>query len=126
LASWKQEQYSTSETLTLRLYLNLTNNNPGLCEDFSTPGVTTVLFKSITTDFDQLKGPKCDRVLVLDHLILSLGSFINLAESSEAVRRLVWKLQYDSQSYLDVLLELYITKSKRASEVRPLMPRNNR
>jgi len=117
LASWKQEQYSMSQTLTLRLYLNITNNNPGLSEDFSTPDIVNVLFNMIVSNFGQLTDTTRDRILVLDHLILSLGSFINLADSSEVVRSLVWKLHNEGQSHLDVLLELYITRSKRASEV---------
>lgn len=121
LALWKEGPYGISQILTLRLYLNLTNNNPGLCEDFSTPDIATVLFNSIVTNFEQLADPQRDRILVLEILILSLGSFINLAESSEAVRRLVSTLYHDGQSHLDVFLEIYTTKSKRASEVRPLL-----
>lgn len=126
LASWKQEQYSELLSKTLRLYLNLTNNNTGLCEDFSTPDITAVLFKSIITNFELLSDPKCDRVLVLDLLILSLASCINLAESSEIMRCLVWKLHYDSKSYLDVLLDLFTARSQCASQVGHLLLHDHR
>ena len=119
LAASEQKHSSASHCLTLRLYLNLTNNNPVLCEDFSTSEITTVLFESIIAGFDRLADRTCEVILVLDTLILSLGLFINLAESSETVRRLVRELRRDNkQSYLDALLVVYDSRSKSASEVR--------
>ena len=120
LLSWKREDCATSQTLTLRLYLNLTNNNPGLCDDFSTPEIVEALFRIITVNFQQLSdhAPTIDKVLLLDHLILSLGSFINLAESSCMVRNLVMDLQYGGQSYVDASVALFMTRLKIAAEVR--------
>ena len=120
LASWKEEECATSQTLTLRLYVNLTNNNPGLCEDFSTPAIVDALSRTIILNFKQLSdhAMKQEKPLTLDHLILSLGSFSNLAESSDLARQLALELRYGGQSYLDVLLELFMTRSKSAAEVR--------
>lgn len=120
LASWKEEKCATSQTLTLRLYVNLTNNNPGLCEDFSTPAIVDALSRIIILNFEQLSdhAMKQEKPLMLDHLILSLGSFSNLAESSDLARQLALALRHGDQSYLDVLLELFMTKSKSAAEVR--------
>ena len=120
LVSWSEEDCATSRTLTLRLYLNLTNNNPGLCEDFSTPGIVEALFRIIILNFEKLsdRAVTIEKVLLLDHLILSLGSFINIAESSDIVRNLALKLHHGGQSFLDVLLTLFTIKYKSAAEVR--------
>ena len=119
LCSWKEDDYRSSRTLTLRLYVNLTNNNPKLCEDFSTPEIAGVLCRMIITRFQQLSDYENlhQRPVLLDDLILSLGAFVNLAESSDTVRQLTMRLQYANRSFLSILLELFITKSKNAAEV---------
>ena len=120
LALWKGEECGTSRTLTLRLYLNLTNNSPSLCEDFSTPEVISVMFRIVILHFEQLADStlEIDKALLLDDLILSLGSLINLADLSKTARQLMMDLRYGTQSYLDILLQLFTNKSKSASEVR--------
>ena len=120
LVSWSEEGCAMSRTLTLRLYLNLTNNNPGLCEDFSTPGIVEALFRIIILNFEKLsdRAVTVEKVPLLDHLILSLGSFINIAESSDIVRKLTLNLHHGGQSFFDVLLTLFMIRSKSAAEVR--------
>ena len=120
LVSWNEQDCAMSRTLTLRLYLNLTNNNPGLCEDFSTPRIVEALFRIIILNFEKLsdRAITVEKVLLLDHLILSLGSFINIAESSDIVRKLSLNLHHGGQSFFDVLLTLFTIKSKNAAEVR--------
>lgn len=120
LALWQGKECRTSRTLTLRLYLNLTNNSPGLCEDFSTSEVISVLFGIVISHFEQLADStlEIDKALLLDDLILSLGSLINLADLSKIARQLVMDLRLGSQSYLDILLQLFMNKSKNAAEVR--------
>ena len=120
LSLWKGEDCGSSRTLTLRLYLNLTNNSPGLCEDFSTPEVISVMFEIVSSHFEQLTGstPDIDKSLLLDDLILTLGSLINLADLSRLARQLVMNLDCGGQSCLDTLLELFINKSRSAAEVR--------
>lgn len=120
LSLWKGEGCGMSRTLTLRLYLNLTNNSPGLCEDFSTPEVISVMFRIVVSHFEQLAGStlEIDKTLLLDDLILTLGSLINLADLSKIARQLVMDLRYRSQSYLDTFIELFMNKSKNAAEVR--------
>lgn len=44
---WPKEKAGTLRTLTLRLYLNLTNNNPVLCEQFARPDVVGADRKSV-------------------------------------------------------------------------------
>lgn len=120
LSLWKGEDCGMSRTLTLRLYLNLTNNSPGLCEDFSTPEVISVMFRIVVSHFEQLAGStlEIDKTLLLDDLILTLGSLINLADLSKIARQLVMDLRYRSKSYLDTFVELFMNKSKNAAEVR--------
>ena len=120
LSLWKGEECGSSRTLTLRLYLNLTTNNPGLCEDFSTPEVVNVIFRIVISHFQQLADStlETDRTLLLDDLILSLGILINLADLSKLARQLVMDLRCGSESHLDTLLELFMNKSKGAAEVR--------
>ena len=120
LSLWKGEDCGNSRTLTLRLYLNLTNNNPGLCEDFSTPELISVMFGIVISHFEQLarSTQDIDKSLLLDDLILTLGSLINLADLSGIARQLVMNLDCGGQSCLDTLLELFINKSKNAAEVR--------
>lgn len=120
LVSWTEEDCAMSRTLTLRLYLNLTNNNPGLCEDFSTPGIIEALLRIIILNFEKLsdRAITVKKFLLLDDLILSLGSFINIAESSDIVRKLTLNLHHGGQSFFDVLLTLFTIRSKSAAEVR--------
>ena len=120
LALWKGEECGTTRTLALRLYLNLTNNSPGICDEFSTSEVVSVLFGIVISHFEQLADTtlEVDRALLLDDLILSLGSLINLADLSNVARQLVMDLHHESQSYLDILLQLFMNKSKNAAEVR--------
>ena len=120
LALWKGEECGRTRTLALRLYLNLTNNSPGICDEFSTSEVVSVLFGIVISHFEQLADTtlEADRALLLDDLILSLGSLINLADLSNMARQLVMDLHHESQSYLDILLQLFMNKSKNAAEVR--------
>lgn len=120
LALWKGKECGTSRTLTLRLYFNLTNNSPCLCEDFSTPQVISVMFGIVISNFEQLADStlEIDKAFLLDDLILSLGSLINIADLSKIARQLVMDLRHGSQSYLDILLQLFMNKSKNAAEVR--------
>ena len=120
LALWKGGECGTTRTLALRLYLNLTNNSPGICDEFSTSEVVSVLFGIVISHFEQLADTsrEVDRALLLDDLILSLGSLINLADLSNVARQLVMDLHHEGQSCLDILLQLFMNKSKNAAEVR--------
>ena len=119
LYSCEEDECGTSRTLTLRLYVNLTNNNPGLCEKLSTPEVVEVMCAMITSYFEHLSShaARLQPPTNLDNLILTLGALINLAESSDVVRHMVTKLHRGKRSYLAVLLELFRTKSQSAAEV---------
>lgn len=124
LDSWLQEDIGTLRTLTLRLYLNLTNNNPTLCKAFSRPNVIGSMLNIIVSHFqrlsenDMLHKPE----VLLDNLILSLGSMINLAEWCDTVRPLVLSLRSGDTCFLDTLVQLFTSKQKKAAEVRSFTP----
>lgn len=120
LDSWLKEDIGTLRTLTLRLYLNLTNNNPTLCKAFSRPDVIGSMLNIIVSHFQRLSEndmPNKPEVL-LDNLILSLGSMINLAEWCDTVRPLVLRLQSGDTCFLDTLIQLFTSKQKKVAEVR--------
>lgn len=123
LMSCREDECGSSRTLTLRLYCNLTNNSPGLCEGFSTSDIVEALFEIIIASFEQISNHAVmqQTSTLSDDMILSLGVFVNLAETSSIVRQMVMDLLHGPQSYLHVLLELFMTKSKNAAEVRCLL-----
>lgn len=106
-------------TLVLRLYLNITNNNPSVCEAFSTAGVIRAVLRIVTSHFHSLtiETKKDTQVLLLDNLILSLGFLINLAEWSDNARKLVLSFECDTYSPLGTLLQLFQRKLQKAAEV---------
>lgn len=107
-----------SRNLVLRLYLNLTNNNPSLCEAFSKPKIIIAIFGIIDSHFHALSRVVEDekKALLLDNLILSLGSLINFAEWSDAARVAVLTLQIDSVSLLERLLQVFLDRIEVASQ----------
>ena len=116
---WSEEDTGTLKTLTLRLYLNLTNNDHKLCEVFSTPEVISAISRIIVSHFQYLsQGTIKDREApLLDNLILSLGSLINLTEWCDNARCLVMSLCDGDMNFLDVFMQLFLTKITRTAEV---------
>lgn len=110
----------TLRTLTLRLYLNLTNNNPEICAAFSKPGVVGSILNIIVSHFQTLSEASTEEMpeVMLDNLILALGSMINLAEWSDAVRLIVMRLEFMHTCFIDILLQLFLRKQRTAAEVR--------
>ena len=104
-------------SLTLRLYLNLTNNNPELCEAFSRPDVLRSIFDTVISHFSKVSRDGTAQALVLDSLILSLGTLINLAEWCESVRRSTLDLCFQGSTYLDHFLQLFISNQQKTAEV---------
>ena len=105
-------------SLILRLYLNLTNNDPVLCQSFSRPDVLQPIFDIVILNFGRLSRDDAASKLLLDSLILALGSLINLAEWCESVRLTAMELQHQGQSYLDLFLQLFLVNSEKSAEVR--------
>lgn len=121
LDSLAKEDIGTLRTLTLRLYLNLTNNNPVLCTAFSKPSVIESMLNIVVSHFQSLSEAATQEIpeVMLDNLILALGSMINLAEWSDAVRLIVMRLEFMHTCFIDILLQLFSRKQITAAEVRP-------
>lgn len=105
--------------ICIRLVLNLTNNEPDVCEKFSTPEIINALSDIVTTDFPKISGEVSvdDIDAVIDTVILALGCFINLAEWSEMSRKLVADTKRGSRSFLDILILFFRNGRESASEV---------
>ena len=107
------------QVLALRLYLNVTNTVPRLCEDFAQPAIVNTIFSIMLSYFNCTR--ECDakdQSLLLDQAILSLGCLINFAEVSDTMRNLSLKQRQGQPQILDVLLELFIMNSRKAAEVK--------
>ncbi len=121
LGTWREEEIGTLRTLALRLYLNLMNNSPTLCKAFTTPEIVGAMLNIIVSNFQRLTQNKSgDSTLLLDSLILALGSMINLVEWCHDARQMVMSLRLEDASFLDILLQLYTSKQVEAREVSKL------
>lgn len=105
--------------LILRLYLNLTNNNPQLCHEFAGLEVIESILHIVESHFHVLSDPgqRADSSAVLDTLILALGTLINLVEWSSAVRHTMTSNAETGECFLTVLVGLFIARRKSAAEV---------
>ncbi|KAL8673670.1 MAG: hypothetical protein Q9168_001925 [Polycauliona sp. 1 TL-2023] len=105
--------------LTLRLYLNLTNNNPKLCETFAKHEVLRAIISVIEVHFQMLshrkQGPSGSDVL--DTLILALGTLINLAEWSSTVRDKMTCINDEDECFSEALVKLFVARQKVVAEV---------
>ena len=118
LSTWREEDIGKLRTSALRLYLNLMNNRPKVCEVFATTEIVDALLVIIVSHFRRLAQDNCDdAALLLDNLILALGSMINLAEWCNTAPQLVMNLRHEDSSFLDILLMLYTSKQVEALEV---------
>ncbi|OJD14742.1 hypothetical protein AJ78_04940 [Emergomyces pasteurianus Ep9510] len=106
------------QLLEIRLILNLTNNNPSLCENFSTPELISGLMAIVLPNFglvsEDFASDKRDSLL--DAVILALGTLINLTEWNETARQLILKARSGSTTFLDRLLQLFKDGWEKTSE----------
>ncbi|KAI5299684.1 accessory factor associated with RNA polymerase II [Ascosphaera pollenicola] len=104
--------------ICIRLVLNLTNNEPDVCEKFSTPEIINSLSRIVATDFPKISGEASvdDIDAVIDTVILALGCCINLAEWSETSRKLAAETKRGSRSFLDILILFFRNGRESASE----------
>ncbi|PGH05986.1 hypothetical protein AJ79_06675 [Helicocarpus griseus UAMH5409] len=119
LSDSPESHYRQIQLLEIRLILNLTNNNPSLCEDFSTPELVGALMGSILSNFgtvsEDMGSDKRDSML--DTVILALGTLINLTEWNGTARQLILKTRSDdSATFLDRLLVLFKYGWEKTSE----------
>lgn len=110
------------QILALRLILNVTNNNPPLCDVFATRELVGAVFRTIHSKFGLVFEDLADdqRDPVLDIVILALGLMMNLTEWSDTSRKLILGLQEDSKSYIECLLHFFTERLAAVSEVRPM------
>ncbi|KAL8972575.1 MAG: hypothetical protein Q9183_000468 [Haloplaca sp. 2 TL-2023] len=111
--------------LVLRLYLNLTNNNPRLCHHFAKPEVIRAMVHVVCSHFRAMshREQQACSPEVLDTLILALGGLINLVEWSSAVRLMMTQSWVEDECLLHGLLTLFLSRRKMVAKVRRL-PRN--
>ncbi|KAL9043109.1 MAG: hypothetical protein Q9180_000095 [Flavoplaca navasiana] len=104
--------------LTIRLYLNLTNNNPRLCEAFAGHEVLQAMLSVVDSHFQMLSDRKqgLSGSHVLDTLILALGTLINLVEWSPTVYSEEETSSNVAFGYLSVLLS-YLCVEKHARQM---------
>ncbi|KAI4226139.1 MAG: hypothetical protein L6R36_003381 [Xanthoria steineri] len=108
-----------AQKLTLRLYLNLTNNNPRLCEIFAGHEVLQAMLGVVESHFQMLSDGKhgLSGSDVLDTLILALGTLINLVEWSSTVRDLMTRTHDQNDSFCGMLVKLFVARQKTVAEV---------
>lgn len=109
--------------LVLRLYLNLTNNSPELCEAFSRPAVLKSILDIIVSHFGLVSNEHASHAsdpLRLDILILALGSLINMVEWCAAVPQMMLDLQQHHRDYLDHFVRLFQSSLQTTAEVSEL------
>lgn len=118
------------QILEIRLVLNVTNNNPELCREFSTAEFVGPLARMAVAHFRAVgeEGAGTARESVLDTVILALGALINLAEWSSDARRVLLDTTTTittttattTATLMDQLLQLFIDGLEAISEVLPL------
>jgi len=123
LPSLETRLYDVPEALralVLRLYLNLTNNSPELCEAFSRPAVLRSILDIIVSHFKLVSNEPAlhaSHPLRLDILILALGSLINMVEWCAAVPQMMLDLKQDHSDYLEHFVRLFQSSLQTTAEV---------
>jgi hypothetical protein len=112
-------KYSQVQILALRLILNVTNNNPLLCERFASRELISAIFGIVSTKFSTVSEELLDgkESSVLDPVLLALGSLINFTEWSSAARNLMSKLQRGSATFVEELLRLFLGQVDEITKV---------
>jgi hypothetical protein len=102
-------------TMAVKLCMNLTNNKPKACQQFSKPDFVQSLVQSIIERNKYLQGrlEEGQRTEVLDTLILSLGAMINLTEHSDEARLNV----DDGDQLVETLVKTFVDGSARTAMV---------
>ncbi|KAI5295160.1 hypothetical protein KEM52_002197, partial [Ascosphaera acerosa] len=95
--------------LCIRLILNLTNNDPAICDRFASDELVCALCTIISTSLPRIASqvPLDDIDELIDTAVLALGCAINLAEWCPRVRKVVAETKRGSRSVLDSLILHY-------------------
>lgn len=115
-----EESHAHVRFLALRLTLNLTNNNPPLCEVFATPLLIVPIFQLVNGNFSLIseEPDETKRLALLDMVILALASLVNFAEWSATARKLMLEMREGSEPFVNDLLRLFIARRATVGEVR--------
>jgi hypothetical protein len=102
-------------TLAVKLCMNLTNNKPKACQQFSDAIFVRSLIQSIIDRTAILHADvhEVQRAEALDTLILSLGAMINLTEHSDQARTNV----DDGGHLIETLVKTFVEGSVRTAQV---------
>jgi hypothetical protein len=102
-------------TMAVKFCMNLTNNKPKACQQFSKPDFVQSLVQSIVSSMKYLHAGLEDeqRTEVLDTLILSLGAMINLTEHSDEARLNI----DDGKRLIESLVNTFVDGSARTTTV---------
>jgi hypothetical protein len=102
-------------TMAVKLCMNLTNNKPKACDQFSEAAFVQSLVQSIIEriNFVQEALVETQRTEALDTLILSLGAMINLTEHSDQARQNT----DDGKQLLETLVRTFVEGSARTVQV---------
>ncbi|KAI4208083.1 MAG: hypothetical protein LQ346_000247 [Caloplaca aetnensis] len=110
-----------TQRLALRLYLNLTNNNPRLCQEFARTELIRSILDVVKMHSQVLSRPATNQQnsdpAALDTLILALGTLINLVEWSAAVRHIMAGQAGKNECFLDTLVGLFAARLNIVAEV---------
>ncbi|KAL8739275.1 MAG: hypothetical protein Q9181_000005 [Wetmoreana brouardii] len=119
LSEIPQKEREGTQALVLRLYLNLTNNNPRLCQHFARLEAIHAIVEVVDSSFRTMSDPeqRLGSSSILDTLILALGTLINLVEWSLSIRLIVAGHQGGEECYLHTLVTLFLSRRELATMV---------
>jgi hypothetical protein len=102
-------------TVAVKLCMNLTNNKPKACDQFSEAAFVQSLVQSIIERINSVQEALAEtqRTEALDTLILSLGAMINLTEHSDQARQNT----DDGKQLLETLVKTFVEGSARTMQV---------
>jgi hypothetical protein len=101
-------------TMAVKLCMNLTNNKPKACQQFSGSAFVQSLVQSIVDRAKLLQSLEAEqRTEVLDTLILGLGAMINLTEHSDEAR----VNADDGEDLLQALIQTFVEGSAKTKQV---------
>lgn len=115
------DSFGEQQALILRLTLNVTNNNPKASDVFARPVLMSVIGRTMVEKFKQISRflTEDDFAVVMEHLVLSLGVMINLADRSSAVRESLQSLEGEESDPLDSMIQMFLDNQERTSMVSP-------
>jgi hypothetical protein len=115
------DSFGEQQALILRLTLNVTNNNAKASDVFARPVLMSILGRTLVEKFRQISRflTEEDFAVVMEHLVLSLGVMINLADRSPTVRESLQSLKGSANDPLDSMVQTFLDNQERTSMVSP-------